>query len=380
MDLSLNTSRVAAAILALGLVIATSACATGGPGPAPTAGPGITGTATSEAVAEGPQPRVGIACDDVLSSATIAATMPGGVVPADMSVAELTARHGSGIPTGIFVRALGGLACEWNNGQPYSSFVGSNPAYLGIRVLVLPDAESQWTRFASYYGDAGTLYCANSLVPLYCSHDELIGTTWVSAEIIGAGSAPAAEAIANEIVAAVNAAGPGGSGWMPPASTLPLSPDCEEILPVTPVGLILGVGVPLVAQGPDGGGWSLGAGARENLGSLGCHYTYEMSMAGVASIEAVPAGAWAWREVRPLITAPETPARAEIGFLGTGDEAWVRCTSDGHECILDLIVGGNWLQLEVWDTDVESESARVTADPRAGILRLGEAVLGELRG
>lgn len=44
------------------------------------------------------------------------------------------------------------------------------------------------------------------------------------------------------------------------------------------------------------------------------------------------------------------------------------------------MVGGNWIQLQAWDTEAESDAARVTVDPRAGILRLGEAVLGELRG
>jgi hypothetical protein len=381
----MNTSRAAlAAIIALGALLGTTACAGASPSPAATAESGVADpamTPAAEPTAGAPQPIIDLACDELLATATVAATMPASVVPAVMARAELGGSRGNGIPTSSYVRSLGGLACEWNNGQAYNSSAGSNPDYLGIRVLVLPDAVSQWERFETYYSstDALGLYCAGMIEPLYCTHEELVGTNWVSAEIIGAGNAPAAEAIANEVLTAVSTAGPGGASWMPPADTIALSPDCEATLPVTPVGLLLGVGVPLVAQGP-AGGWSLGAGARENASAAGCIYTFEGSMAGVGSIDTLPAGAWAWREVRPLISTPAAPERVEIALLGDGDEAWVRCTADGHSCFLDLVVGGNWVQLQAWDTEGESDAARVTVEPRAGILRLGEAVLGELRG
>lgn len=383
--MGMDTSRAAlAAVLVLGTLLGTTACAGGAPTPAATAESGATGptaTPTPAAGADGPRPILDLTCEELLATATVAATMPASVVPAVMALAELGVERGNGIPTSAYVRSLGGLACEWNNGEAYNSSAGSNPAYLGIRVLVLPDAVSQWERFETYYSSSGVLglYCAELIEPLYCTHEELVGTTWVSAEIIGAGNAPATEAIANEILTAVSTAGPGGAAWMPPADTIPLSANCEDTLPVTPVGLLLGVGVPLVAQGP-GGGWSLGAGARENTGAALCIYTFEMSMAGVGSIETLPAGAWAWQEVRPLITTPAVPERVDIALLGDGDEAWVRCSADGHLCFLDLVVGGNWVQLQAWDNEGESEAARVTVAPRAGILRLGEAVLGELRG
>lgn len=378
----MSTFRTATAgVLALGIALATAGCAPA-PSPAPSVEPVAiepTVTPSPEPVPDAPQPTIGVTCAELLSTATIAANMPPGVALADMARAELAGASGVGIPTSAFVRAMGGLACEWNNGQPYDGS-GTNPAYLGVRVLVLPDARAHFDRFERIYGSSP--YCASAVVPLYCTRDAMIGTAWLSAEIIGSASDSAAGVIGDEIIAALSTAGPGASPWTPPAGTIPLSADCDAILPVTPVGSLLGVGVPLLNQGSDGGGGgrNLNLSAREESGSADCYYTYEGSMAGVASIQTLPAGAWAWREARPLITEPAAPARVEIALLGEGDEAWVRCTTDGHTCLLDLVVGENWIQLQVWDTQVVSEAARVTVDPRAGILRLGEAVLGELRG
>lgn len=380
----MSTFRTATAgVLALGIALATAGCAPA-PSPAPSVEPVAiepTVTPSPEPVPDAPQPTIGVTCAELLSTATIAATMPAGVAPIDPSVSRLAGLplNAYGIFDAVYVRASGGLACEWSNGQP--QVIGDE--YVGVRVLVLPDAAAAFSRFSR------ELSHCSEVVPVTCSFDALAGgTNWVWTQVYRANSAAAGAQIGDEIVTAVAAAGPRAPAWSPPAGTIALPPaDCDAILPATPVGILLGVGVPLYQGGStDGvgrfaeGGWYLPAAAFERAGAARCYYGDGVSMAFPATMEVLPAGAWAWREIRPLITEP-APARVEIALLGEGDEAWVRCTTDGdgRNCVLDLVAGENWIRLEVWDTEL-SGASRVTVDPRAGILRLGEAVLGELQG
>lgn len=379
-----SSAVLLAAVLALGL----AAC--GAPDPAPTTDPAPGASAeptpTPSASVEpdaGPHPVIGVTCDQLVPAAVISASIPG-IVSADPVASQLGA-YLRIAPLGAYppiaeahiVRSLGGIACEWNNGESYSSKVGSNPAYVGVRIQILPNATSQWEKYERIYDASyGGFYCT---LP-NCRTNALVGTNWIEALIIGVSTQPAAQAISDSALAALAAAGPGAPAWSAPSGTIAIGPACTDTLSETVVGLLFGVGVPLVA-GNDGGGWSLGAGAGENALMPTCYYSYENEMAGVGSLRGLPAGGWAWQETRPLLTSPSVPEPLAVVGLEDGDEAWIRCSVGDERCTLDLVVGNNWFQFETraGETGV-APGASMTVGGRDALSRIAEAILGELRG
>ncbi|MEQ1737249.1 MAG: hypothetical protein ABL886_12695, partial [Rhodoglobus sp.] len=316
----------------------------------------------------GPESVFGIGCDSLLSPASVAGALATPVSAIDAGVADMNSSLR--ISRTFAVESLGGLACEWNNGQPNDLYPGgTNPAYIGVQVLVLPNAGSQWARFEAYYSGSGAvgMSCATHLTPTYCELNQLVGTSWVQATISGASEATAA-ALGAEAVAAVSAAGPGAAPWAPPAGTLALPATCEGLVATATVQSALGVSTTLVAS-TDGGGWSLWAGARENWGGPRCNWLYEFSDSGVGFLASLPGGAWAWNEVRSAITFPTAPTSAAVAGLAPGDEAWVRCVASDGSCVVDLVIGGNWIEVRMW-SDV--------ADPRGGALAVAAAIVATL--
>jgi len=122
-----------------------------------------------------------------------------------------------------------------------------------------------------------------------------------------------------------------------------------------------------------GGGWSLEAGARENWGGPHCYWAFLDSDAGVGSLATLPGGAWAWDEARTFLTLPSVPEAVTIAGLSADDEAWLRCAPGDAYCLIDLVIGGNWVEAYVWPDD-----AGFSIDRRAGALAIGEAIVASL--
>ena len=344
------------------------------PPPAASPAPTPTATATAEPVATGPEPIIDMTCDELLPDATIAAGFAAPLAPANAAVSMMNERSYR-MAHAFLARSLGGLACDWNNGEINVSSRGTNPAYVGHRVVILPDAASQWARFIDYYGpEAGGHSCAVpvSPFPLSCSSDDLVGDIWVEMETQGAVSEAAAAALRTRVLEGIAAAGPGAPRWTPPAGTLPLPTDCEGLVPFSTVASALGTSASLFADSASGG-WSLMAGATENAGVGGCLWGFP-DWEGLGGIRSLAGGAWAWNEARPALTTPGPPEALTIAGLEAGDQAWIRCAPANTTCVADLVIGGNWIEFHLWP-----DRRLVTVDLRTAATAIAEGVVATLR-
>jgi len=377
--MSMRTRRAGISLLLAGvLTLSLAACTPPEVEPAPAESPTpteATPTPTAEALSV-PEPVIGVTCAELLPAAAVAAAFPDTLAVADAAHSTLAA--GAAIVPAYVARSLGGIACEWNNGQVYSGSRGNNPDYSGVRVIVLPNAGAQWDRYVEYYGSDGLgLFCGEALAPypLGCEGNDLVGGHWVETTFFDASSAGAATTLHSTILAAVGAAGPGADPWTPPANTLALPPTCDAIVSTSTVQSALGVAESLVASGP-AGGWSLRAGADVNAAVVNCNWLYFDADAGVGNLRVLPAGSWAWAEAFPALTVPSAPEPLVVTGLEADDEAWMRCASGNAECVVDLVIGGNWIEFEVW---AEDGLGRVTADRRAGASTIAQAIVASLR-
>lgn len=356
-----------------GTLVALTACTPPGPEPTPTpTSPSASPTpSATPAAISAPAPLFDVDCGDLASEATLADALGAGVTSIDPAQSMMGA-YPAISPT-YAVRSLGGITCEWSNGEPQSDTTGYNPAYVGSRVLVLPNATSQWDRYLSYYGpDAEGDLCSAYEGPLHCTTDRLTGSTWVQVTTVGATSEAAASALGAEVVATIAGAGAGAAPWTPPAGTATLPADCPGVIPDDAVQAALGLGVAVQAS-TGGGGWSLEAGARENWGGPHCYWAFLDSDAGVGSLSTLPGGAWAWAEAREFLTLPSTPEAVTVAGLSAGDEAWLRCAAGDDYCLVDLVIGGNWIEAYIWPDD-----AGIAIDRRAGAIAIAEAIVANL--
>jgi hypothetical protein len=367
------TIRSASSIVAVTtLLIALTACTDPVPTPTPTASASSEPTPSPTlAPISAPAPVLDVDCAALVGDATLVgafAVAVSSIDPAESMMAAYPA-----ISPTYQVRSLGGITCEWSNGEPQSNTTGSNPAYVGARVMVLPNATSQWDRYLAYYGaSAAGDYCTDGGGSLYCTTDALVGSTWVEVTSVGASSDAAASALGAEVVAAITAAGPGADPWSPPADTAALPADCTGVIPDAAVQSALGIDVAVQAS-TGGGGWSLEAGARENWGGPHCYWAFLDADAGVGSLATLPGGAWAWAEAREFLAHPSTPESVTIAGLAAGDEAWIRCAAADTYCLIDLVIAGNWVEAYVWPDD-----SGFAIDHRAGALAIGEAIVADL--
>lgn len=376
--MSIRTSihrRTLAFFLVAGIGASLVACAPPDPEPTPTPPPtsaAPTPTPTADSLSA-PAPLIDVPCAELVSAATLTSAFTTPVTAIDPAE-SLMGAYPTIAPT-YAVRSLGGLTCEWNNGQPQSFTGGSSATYVGVRVIVLPNATSQWDRFIDYYGaEAEGDYCASGGPTFYCSTDALVGSTWVEVIMFGAVSDVEASALGAEVVAGITAAGPGAELWAPPAGTAALPADCPGVVSDAAVQAALGLDVPIQAAS-GGGGWSIEAGARENWGGPGCFWAFLDADAGVGSLATLPGGAWAWDEAREFITLPAIPESVGIAGLAAGDEAWLRCAAGDDYCLIDLVIGGNWVEAYVWPDDV---GGAVPMDRRAGALAIGAAIVAAI--
>lgn len=321
-----------------------------------------------------PLPVLDIECADLASAASIAATFPVAVAVMDASNAIMDAYPV--IPKTYHLRSLGGLACEWNNGEPQSSNTGTNPDYVGMRVLVLPNAGEQWVRYENYYGaGADSIYCSDgALASITCSTNRLVGTNWVDVTVTGPSSADLGRSLSAEILASVGAAGPGADPWVVPADTAPLPSECTEIISDADVQTALALGV-AVQTNYAAGGWSLSAAASQDWGGPYCYWAYLGADAGVGALNTLRGGAWAWDEARAFITVPAVPEAVAISGLAATDEAWIRCAPANSYCLTDLVIGGNWISVYMWPDEGGSP---LGVDRRAGAIAIAEAIVATL--
>lgn len=368
------TKNSTAILLALALAAGLTACDPTAPGPGPSASTTAAPTESPEPEVDpitAPSPELALDCGDLVSPATLAGLFSGGVAEVDPEKTIIEAANV--IPYKYAVEQLGGIACEWSNGQPQSAKTGDNPLYRGTSVSIARVSATEWGEFVSYYGVVGDrqVYCYDN-----CYADLLVaGTWWVEVGLQATDAADPLTAFTAEVAAieaAIAGAAPSGTTWTAPAGTVPLPADCAAVLPAATVQSAFGLAAPLEAW-PPYGGVGLDGTARTQLNSLWCNYLLSDADVAAGALQRLPAGEWAWNEARAFGLLDGPLVELVVAGLEDGDSVWVRCPATGA-CSVDVIVGHNWVQFVGWPSDVGS-----AADRHLAIEQIAAAIVANVR-
>lgn len=358
-----KSASAAAALLA---VLALTACGPGSPAPTPTTTPGSTWTADPDdeatpeptGAADRPTPLFAASCDTLAPASLLTPILPFAFEANDVLRTEYFAtpsipRHGA-------VAQVGGLLCEWSNGEPYSSQMGSS-AFRGIQLSVLPDARSGWELFAGYYGIAPTADSVSCFAASgVCSLDVYADGYWFSAEIattVGAGTEPAVRALGDHLQAATSGFGTLRDRWYPTGlESIPAA--CETTLPASLVTAVFGSGHGLYNSEGEHGGWSLWAEAVSRNGGFGCGWFGD----GEISVSWQPGGEWLARQLGVTTNGAEV----DVPALAADGVARLTSYSDGSYRI-DLVAHGTWASTVVNGARDSDSGVRQLANHVAGL-------------
>lgn len=349
-----------AAVVVGAALLLLSGCTPGTP--TPTASPTVeasaspTPTPTVEPISA-PEPRIDLTCAELGAALPLAASFIEPVTEVSRAATEYGAYPAR--PEEYIVRSVGGLVCEFSNGQTQSEVLGSAPAYVGVRIHVLPDPGAQWDRYVDYYSVPGTRdsYCVAESAGSTCYFNGLGGARWVDTVVVGATDDLAGMAVIEAAFSAIATAGTGAGVWAPPTDTLALPDACDAYVSAGQLQASTGLTTPLATYRAGGGGWSLRGGAEVIDGSPSCFWAFEFADAGIGTLDVLRGGAWAWAEAQEIVgSAPIT-----VAGLDAGDGAWLRCGPSDAWCVVDLVLGGNWIELHLWEDDPGEPLDRRTA-------------------
>ncbi|MRX43119.1 hypothetical protein [Agromyces kandeliae] len=361
-----HPGRSAPATLALALAAATvlSACATpSGDIASPTteaAAPTPSGVPT-ESAAPGsipPESRYDLGCDDLVPASLVGDVFAAPVEATDPLVTASSA--GIALPRMTSIIAVGGLACEWSNGEPYNSRYGANPAHVGLLVTVVPPQAGGWSDTAVRFGMPAT---ATSCGGWSCTATQVASGAWVQAQAMDGSGEPDPTAfgrVVDAAVAAIDAASPPG----PQATTGSAIPgDCQAVVPDAVVESVTGVAD--VVETSWAGGWSEWAEAKTIAGDRGCLWLRADADEVVVGTDWVRGGRWAYDRIAD--GGGLMQAGSDLGLdLVAPDLAVLRCDpADGH-CAVDLLIGADWVQVSAPDEAVTVAIASEIASNLAG--------------
>jgi hypothetical protein len=305
-------------------------------------------------------------------------------------VAEPTARSSARatetIPAGFAVQQLGGLSCEWSNGVPMSSTSGlAGSGYRGLTVTLLPDAAAEWSKSNSLGGpsEGGAPACGTTF-GAQCAYDFLApNAVWISVALGDTHSTIAPDALSHAFTdyvsalrSTVSAATVAASTWKPPAGALAALDACPKVLPDTVARSALGLARPVTSEAP-GGGWNIESAAVETTGNLGCEYSSGTSGGtnnlplGFANLRWISGGAWAWETMKTFDLPLGPPAAFPVPGIAGDDGSWIRCDTGSVHCVVDLVISGNWFEMQVFQA--EPGPSPVT-DVRAAAVKLAQSI------
>jgi hypothetical protein len=285
---------------------------------------------------------------------------------------------------------LGGLDCEWSNAQ-YRADGDHVSHYAGLTASLLFDGARQPTatdnpftsdpsptcdregdcRLEEVFGDGMWLdlrlelpYDIDNFAPTKPTELTALTATFT--------------AIFDRVKSEMQAAAPTQARWSP-ANTLPLPDECTGV--VTPARGKAALGLPYDLMSSHGDSYIFAyTFAFLSLGDS-CSWISATDYGIVGWIKTQRAGAWAWAKSRALPSALGTPQALQLAGLRGADEAWVRCDAQHRSCLADVIVGGNWIELSLFDGGPNAQGyGHATIDRLTAITTLAEQVVTAVRG
>jgi hypothetical protein len=280
-------------------------------------------------------------------------------------------------PLAYALPQLGGLNCYWSNGEAERNETGNpNPVYAALHLLVLPNATPE-----DRLGLGDSEGCTDPDAGLTCTLDRVVGDHWlfVQAEGVDAGTHDEAVSMVTPLFDflknTVGSAEARTSDWDPPADSIPLTGECDDLIDGVTITGVFGTETP-IGIGRSGGGWSLEAAAWARVGAMPCIMLFEDADIGVGHITWLPGGDWA-------LEAAASADIVEIEESEGDDRLSVSCgpTPSGESCSADLAVGHNWVRVTTYPPDADASPAHAQAvAPRDSAVAVAEAILENLRG
>lgn len=331
-----------------------------GCGSEPAAHPSASAPAPAETTTEpaAPTSRLGLECADLVPAELAAATVTAGLVVLPSAAAVL-----GGSPIDYAIEQLGGIACAATDPTAPAPVEGVGPTVPGYTVLILPDATEQYGRYAelypgvtsgadALYGDSSGGACFGRGAESSCTSSILVGSTWIAVALRGIDVDAAfsdddvavrVSPLIESIVRRVAAAPAPGPLWTPAATAVALPDECAGYGSADEVRSTFERAEELWVGPAGGGGWSLSAGAWAMSGAQRCSWLLAGSDRGVLSVEALPAGAWAYGRMTSLSAAGTLADRSEVSIPGV-ERASFGCATATVTCALDAVIGGNWVR------------------------------------
>jgi len=353
-------NRLSALVVSAAVLALLSGCAPGSPTPLTSTSPesGTPSPAETVEAGEHPVPGFGDGCAALVPMSLITAISPDANTPHDMLATEYAAFPS--IPQHAAIAQAGGLLCEWSNGEPYTSQMGTS-GFRGIQLSVLPDAAQGWITFTDYYGldpAVGQVYCSGS--DFYCGFDFFESGYWFNAEAFVSetpGTLENVQALVDHLRRQALAFGAAAEPWMP-AGHVVVPNDCAIILPGSVVDEVFGAGHSL-DENDGGGGWSIWAEGFLRNSDTGCGWFNETQSIGTSWLNG---GAWLAAELGATDGSP-----LPLDGLASDDSATITCDAAG--CDVTLIVAGNWFDVNATGSPDDSSAATRLASHLVDVVR-----------
>ena len=342
--------------IAIGSMALTSGCAPepeGVPDASPIEEPAPSTTPVADDPA--PTPLLDLPCADLLPGGVGGGLLIERLPPLEYSTAHLYESFPR--PDGFATEQARGTYCTRSNGEPRLVDDVANPASVSIEARIIPNAAAQFAVYQQFSATGtepgeSAISCISG-TPETCLLDFLVDEHWVSflfwGVTPGAGSAalgrpPQLEEIAAAVSDIVANAPQSEQSWSAPAETVPLGTDCEQFFTPDRIASDLGITDQLYF-GPYEDYESAERTGRELAPALSCPWQ-ENSNRGVGGHSVLQGGAWA---LQLLESEGEFDGWDTLDLTGLAeqDSASYSCTDDDGGCLANVVIGHNWVQLQV---------------------------------
>jgi hypothetical protein len=343
------TSSILRAASILAIVAFLAGCATTPEAAIPSAT--VTPTTTAAPVSSKPEPRFDLACDDLATAASVSALVGKPLQQRDPLAID-TSRSNL-IPFEASLVADGGLSCAWGTEESWAFEQGGENT--GAWVAALPTDGAAYAQRLQRFEDDHGLRCWY-LGIASCTFSSVMGDYWVTLAVEGLpGDHSPSDAppvgvteLLNSVTSQVTALGPPTVRWNPPAGTVMLASECDSFFLRADAMAALGL-----SDEPYDGQPLSGPCPLRLFESVNFAYTLSW----------LQSGAWAAEEVLPMETNPSTITPVTVANLAAEDLSYIRCSveadRDYTNCTIDLIIGGNWVQVNA-DGDSNARDRTIT--------------------
>jgi hypothetical protein len=367
------------AVVGVSLVAMLAACT----GPAATPKPTTGSQAPTSALPAPAQPasRVALGCSDLVSSADLGHLFADRMQAVNPAGPELDT--GSGIPATYFVQTGGGVDCSWSNGKANNG--SATISAMTATVAVLPDATADWAKYRKAYHLPSNrqAFCSGDTSTAACFLQALVGGYWITADFenvdvkLTSNTSPVVGAVKPVFAAAearlATLTPSGSSAGSAPGASAGLPTTCSGYLTPREAKQALGT-TATIAFGGAGSSWSIPAAAQQRTGVPYCALSPTGSDESYGYVAVLPSGAWAAANALTLTGAK----RLAVAGLGREDSATAYVNPTTNAVVVDLVVTGNWIEVDVVQLDANAAIPSASVAPASSAIRIARDIVARL--